>query len=270
MSNYEERNRKLREQELAMEGKTVANEDAAPKDDNHIPTKIGIEPTEMEGTFKSKLITSSKLCSMINKVMRMVTPDFEGSRIQISGSNVIAELFFAENPHAIVKDGQFKAIERFDGLYSKARDAASLIERYNKRKTTSRQYELTRDGKEALSEFVPNQFVVNREKHIVDWSRVVSEDTEQMYGGQNKIYVIVQFDLHKFLRKVYGEKAADGSRYIYEISVVRPLNNIKLPGGNIVSTKWLLNVMQVDDANVRATYEDSGFSPLQNTLNIIR
>jgi hypothetical protein len=262
--NYEQRNKRRYEQQQE-------NEQEKPKDEKHIPARINIKTIEMEGTFKSKLITSVKLCNMINKIMRGVSPDFDGSRIQVQGSNVVCELFFCENPHIQPKEGQIQVIERRDNLYNnKTRDAASIIDRYNRRNRVSTQYELTEEGKEAFAEFVPSYFVINREKGIVDWSRASSEDCEVAYNGRNKVYVKIQFDLQKFLRKVYGKSAGDGTDYIYEIAVLRPLDALKIGGGNIVSTKWLMNILQVDDANVRSTYEESGFSPLQNTLNIIR
>jgi predicted DNA-binding antitoxin AbrB/MazE fold protein len=258
--NYEERNLRKNEQQDAA-NPTSENE-------KRVPARIKINPVEMEGTYKSKLITSVRLCAMVNKIMRGVSPDFDGSRLQVVGSNIVGELFFTENPHTQLRDGQIKVIERRDS--SKARDVAGAIERYNRRNRSATQYELTQEGKEAFAEFVPHYFVTNRDKGTVDWGRATTEDAEMGFNGRNKIYVKMQFDLHKFLRKVYGGKAADQSNYIYEIGVLRPLDGIKLENGNIVSTKWLLNILQVDEASVRETYEESGFSPLQNTLNIVR
>lgn len=240
------------------------------EDKDRKPAHINIQPIEMEGTFKAKLITSVKLCSMINKVMRGISPDFDGSRIQVIGAKVVGELFFSENPHAQLREGQLKIIERRDNYGNgRVRDAATVIERYNKRNRTT-QYDLTQEGKEAFAEFVPSYLINNREKGSVDWGRAVTEDCEVTFNGQNKVYVKMVFDLHKFLRKVYGGKAGDGSNYIYEISVLKPLDAIKMPNGNVIATKWQLNILQLDDANIRTAYEESGLSPLQNTLNIIR
>jgi len=269
--NFEDRNNRSRGN--AQPQQEAVEEKVNEKGEKRIPARIQIKSIEMEGTFKSKLVTSTKLCAMINKIMRGVSPDFDGSRIQVLGANVVCELFFCENPHVPLREGQIQVIDRRDNIYGtngKVKNAASVIERFNRRNAVATQYEVTQEGKEAFGEFVPSHLITNREKKIIDWGRAAAEDCESAYNGRNKIYVKVQFDLHKFLRKVYGGKAADGSDYIYELSVLKPLDAIKLPGGNIVATKWLVNVLQVDEASVRTTYEESGFSPLQNTLNIIR
>jgi len=273
--NFYERGRQKQERyESTTNGVGVGvTPEGKPVDETRVPSKIAIKSIEMEGTFTSKLITSQKLCAMINKVMKGVSPDYDGSRITISGFKVICELFFAENPHVQPRENQIKIIQHRDTAYGSGRlkDLSTMIDRHNNRNRSLSMYELTQSGKEALSEFLPYEYIINREKGIYDWNKAAVQDVEQTnFAGQNKILLKVQFDLQKFLQKLYGFKASDGSRYIYEVNVMKPLDAIKLPNGNIVATKWQLNVLQMDEQNLTTAYEESGLSPLQNTLNIIR
>lgn len=275
--NYEERKRMRIQAEMermkSNDAATTTSSQGQSQSVEREQARIKFKSVEMHGTFKSKLISSMKLCAMINKIMKGVSPDYDGSRIQVSGNQVVCELFFAENPMVPGGEKQIKVIERRDIFMRNPANRNNVeytIERYNKRNNTATQYELTTEGKEAFSEFVPNHFVVNREKGIIDWNRCISEEVEQTFNGQNKVFVKLQFDLFKFLAKVFGDRDASGSKFVYEVAAIKALDPMKLPNGNIVATKWMLNVLQLDEASVREAYEDAGLSPIQNTLNIVR
>lgn len=277
MESFEERRRKARMAEQPGDD-TVMNdqqEDPKQKDPNYEPSKIIITPVEMDVTCKSKHITSMAMCKMINKVMRGVTPDYDGSRIRVEGNQVVCELFFCENPHATFDEKkQIKVVDRVDNMSNtRVRDLSMIIDRHNMRNNHSRIYQLTQSGKEALGEFVPN-YMSNRNynngKTIVNWSQAAKEDSEMAMNGQNKIYLKVAFDLGKFLRKVYGNRSSAGSNLTYEVIMNKPLDAIKLANGNIIATKWQLIILQLDDKNIKEAYEESGLSPLQNTLGIVR
>lgn len=271
MLSFEERRNALRNEVATTQ---EAKEEAVQKDPNYVPAKIIITPVEMDVTCKSKHITSMALCKMINKVMRGVSPDYEGSRIRVEGGQVICNLFFCENPNATLGEKQIPIIDRVDALNSRGRirDLGMIIERHNERNNHSRIYQLTQKGKEALAEFVPS-YMTNRNnsgKITVKWDQAAREDSETALNGQNKIYLKVAFDLKRFLRRIYGDKSAAGSNLSYEVIMNKPLDAIKINGGNIIATKWQLVIMQMDDKNIREAYEESGLSPLQNTLGIVR
>jgi len=252
------------------------NENNAKGAPQHKPTRIRIEPVEMGGLSKTKFLSTQDFMKMINKIFSAVTPDYEGSKIEILPNGEInGYVYFAEKGAA--SEGQFKAIE---GALSKGgaftNKTAGAIYSHNVRNTSYKRYELTDKCKEAFEEFIP-RFPKNLlrqnggRKPEINWGVVVKEEQEQAYNGmQAPVFVKIPIDLNKLLSKVYGYKGENGSNYYYIISINRPISSYKEPNGNIIPTNWLLSIAQLNDKALFAAFENIGGSPMQNTLGIFK
>lgn len=275
MMNFEER-QKARAQRIQNETSNGGQQQNNSEQQEHkLSAKIDIQSIEMEGLTKSKFITSRDLGKMINKAFRVAMPEYEGSRVYPNGYNVVADVFFAErSPNTDFSNGKIKVLQRLDQKNKEGkRNAVSIITSYNGR-NKSNVYELTQQGRDALSEFIDPMFFKGAVKDgKVEWKKVTSEVTERTgYSFQNNERVLykVQIDVRRLLSKIYGSKNGK-SPLMYDVTICRPLNSTQDPTtGNIFSTEWLLTIVQLDKDALDKALNDAGIASYSSNLNINR
>lgn len=275
MMNFEER-QKAQFQKMQQQSGASTNNNGSKENqqEQKLTAQINIESCEMESLTKSKLITTRDLGRMVNKVFRTAMPEYEGSRVYPEGYSIVADIFFAERPqNTDFSNGKIKVLQRRDAQDKNGkRKASSIIDSYNSRNKTSNAYELTQQGRDALSEFIdPVYFKGNMNDRKIDWKKVTSEMVERVdYFNNSRALFRVKIDLRRLLSKIYGKK--DGkSLLMYDISICRPLNQMQDPAtGNIMSSEYLLNIVQLSKDALEKALNDAGFSVNAGSLNINR
>lgn len=263
--------RKSYRERHGLNGQQTVN-DGQPRKKRELLATIDIVQQDMESLFKQKLITSDKLSEMVNAVFRSACPEYEGCNITVEGQGVIAcDIFFTERPGDVsFGEGKIKILRRRDDKTDKS--SYSIIEQYNNRNRIARVYELTDEGKDALSEFVPRDyFVGDRLQSNVDWKKCSSEVSESDWLQRSRIYLKVQIDIVRLLQKLYGHYNEDKEEFLYLVSPVRPLISFNTGGGNIYVSKWLFLINQLNNNVLNEVLDESGMRP-QNvgSLNIYR
>ena len=246
--------------------------DGKPRKKRELKASIDLVRQEMESLFKQKLITSDKLSEMVNSVFRAACPEYEGCNISVEGQGMITcDIFFTERAGDVsFGDGKIKILRRRDDKTD--RSSYSIIEQYNNRNRIARVYELTDEGKDALSEFVSrNFFIGDRLQSNVDWKKCSAEVSESDWLQRSRIYMKVSIDIVRLLQKVYGHYNEDKEEYLYVISPVRPLVSFNTGGGNIYVSKWLFLINQLNNNVLNEVLDESVMRP-QNvgSLNIYR
>ena len=275
MMNFEER-QKAQFQKMQQQTGASTNNNGSKENqqEQKLTAQINIESCEMESLTKNKLITTRDLGRMVNKVFRTAMPEYEGSRVYPEGYSVVADIFFAERTqNTDFSNGKIKVLQRRDVQDKNGkRKASSIIDSYNSRNKTSNAYELTQQGRDALSEFIdPVYFKGNMNDHKIDWKKVTSEMVERVdYFNNSRALFRVKIDLRRLLSKIYGKKNGK-SLLMYDITVCRPLNQMQDPAtGNIMSSEYLLNIVQLDKDSLDKALNDAGFSINAGSLNINR
>lgn len=239
--------------------------------EDRIKQYIKVEPVEMECLMKNKVLTSDELAGLINKLFGGIIVDYAGSRIVVKGNVVEAEIFLEETNAEPAKDsGQWKALVRRTEQEQK-KGALGTIQRFNNRNKVATFYELTQDAKDAIGEFVDNEFI-NYNTKEVNWKKCTAEITERNIYGQAKIYYKINLDVKKIISKIYGRRLGE-VEYEYLVGLVRPIYQVPDPSGsgNIITTKWLLTIQQLENKTLKEILAKAGMSfSGVNDLGIIR
>lgn len=223
---------------------------------NEKKTRIALEEiTEFDGLLKSKITTTFDLSQVVNKLFRPVFQDYEGCTILPDQFGTFQlTLFFKDKGEA--ENGKIKNITSIIRKVEDKNDVMTRIQNLNRANSSSK-FELTQETKDVLEEFIrkPNGQNIN-------WKQFVVESTERTYGGGYNIYIkVLNIDLYKILRKIYGAKV-DGSYMEYMISMIRPTSN---QGGSV---NYLINISQLDTKMVEDLYAQMGMIQPQSTFII--
>lgn len=221
------------------------------------PVKITVDETqEFDGLLKSKITTTFDLAQVVNTLFRPVFNDYEGCTILPDQFGMFQlTLFFKD--HGKAENGKIKNIQ---SIIQKIDDKSNVMQRIQNlnRSNSSSKFELTAETKEALEEFIRRP----GNSQNIDWKRYVVETTERTNLGGINIYVkVLNVDLYKILRKIYGSKV-DGSYMEYMISMIRPAAQIS----NGTNTNYIINISQLDTKSVEKLYVEMGMVPTQGTF----
>lgn len=237
--------------------------------------KLHIEPIEFKGTMKTMMLTTNDLCKSIGSVFSNVTKDYQGARITVDRGYISAQLYFSMAGDA--PDGMYKFVD----TYQNSVKEKNVMLRFNNSIRKNRVMSLTDTAKSMLSDFIPQYDPISRviyinNKNEVQWNNASREYSVNvpnsgglLPGSKLEMFMIVPFDLTKFLKSLYGVRDKN-TRYEYSIAVVRPMNNIQLGDNRIISTNWLINIIQYDNNKVMELAKATNSFPTDNILNIIK
>lgn len=218
-------------------------------------SKITVEEVQpFDGLLKSKITTTFDLSQVVNKLFRPVFSDYEGCTILPDQFGTFQlTLFFKDKGAA--ENGKIKNIQSIIQPTEKS-NVMARIHNLNRANSASK-FELTDETKEALDEFIRHPSNQN-----IDWKRFTVETTERTYTGGYNIYIkVLNVDLYKILRKIYGGKI-DGNYMEYQISMIRPTMQLS----NGTNTNYLINISQLDTKMVENLYTEMGMIPTQGTF----
>ncbi|MGL5330976.1 MAG: hypothetical protein ACRDD7_17065 [Peptostreptococcaceae bacterium] len=221
------------------------------------PLRLNVEPVPFDGILKSKLTTTFDVSKLINGMLRPTFVDYEGCIvIPDNYGQLQCQLFFKDKGNAT--DDKVKALspvtERVKGT-----GMASRINKLNLR-NSNKAYELTQDAKDILGEFIQ----IPRGQKNINWNNFVFEQTEQNYNGYTIFVKVVNLDINKLVRKIYGGKI-EGARIDYNISIIRPIGVTTNTAQN-----FLINIQQLDSREVEKLANAVGIMPVTGSIQMIR
>ncbi len=233
-----------------------------------LKAKIRITPAEMNGVYKTKLMSTNQLNTLVFNIFRDTCPEVEGVWVDVSGAGVTCDLYISEHPEMDVRAmaSAIPLIKRKgdDG----ARDVMSNIKRFNERRKSSNIYELTDEGKDALSAFISrNNFIGDWKNNNIDWKHVESETCETDIYNRTHRYLKISLDINRVLQAVYGKTSKNGEEYLYCVSPARPLIQQRAQNGNMFVSSWIYSIIQLNHNSLNEIIDESGLGG--NTIGSI-
>ena len=249
---------------------------------------INVHPQQISSVYKVKLMSQTEFEDDIHAIFAKVMPQYCGCTLTMEpNSQMKLVIYFEDRPDLIWPDNgsTIRAIKSIHEKDGNAKTSMDLIERTNfLQKNKQKVWELTQEGKDALAPFINQspQFKKGDPKdRNYNWDNpnLSYNITERNYinGAFQEVVtykLAVVLDINRVLGKMYGAKDEEGNRYFYTLQPIRPLpayTYVDSKGHQIIS-KYLLQIMQVNEQNVKDANDDvnRGMSNNSGSLHISR
>ena len=223
------------------------------------PLRLKIDKfDEFKSTVGTSLITSMKLTKKINGLFRSAgIADFYGTTLRLNESTGQLELSAFFKPSNNIEDGRIYFAE--PAAYQHRQSASSAFNRIaslNSR-NAGRTIQISQDGKDVFEELIFRNY-----NQKIDWNRYATEVVENGSFNNYNIYLKVQnIDINKVLKKIWGDKAEDGSRLDYQVSIARFISG---------SPNMVLSVQQLNEKVLNNLAEEIGIIGGTGSLGIVR
>lgn len=223
------------------------------------PLRLVVEVPEKFGpTFETKFITSKDICKKISGLFKNSIGDFFGCTLLPNPTTGQLELcLFLKD---LGQSDKVKMVEPVVNMSNPGRnDMGSRIANLNSR-NAGKTMQLTQEAKELFEEFLlkPNY------NSKVNWNAHAVECSEQLstFGGKYNIYIkLYNLNLNAVIAKIWGEKAAEGGKYDYNISPVK-----QIPGTN----NFVLTVQRYHNHNIEEFASQVGLTPTVGSFDIVQ
>lgn len=229
------------------------------EENNYEPMVLNVEQQEFDGLLKTKLTTTTDVAKMVNRLFKPVFSDWEGCLVLPNNAGGFDTfLYFKENG---VNDGnKLKALEHVVQSNTNNLTMSQRIQNLNLR-YKNKTYELSRDAKDILKEFMPQE-----KNGKVKWNNFVVEKTQQEYNGYSVHVQITGVDIMKIIRKIYGAQV-DGKRTDYTMKVERGIGVVNQQG---LFANYLVTIMQLDVREVEKIAQSVGMIPLAGNIPMVK
>lgn len=234
------------------------------------------QPEKFEKLAATSLETTQRLAKRINKLFSTAFVDYYGAAIYcMAGNGNVApyQQFMVEihfKPVAVgsvnPNDTRVRAFKPMDEATPKSDILANLKNIYGNFRTSAK-FQLTNEAAEILSEFMLPGAEVNAFKPET-YDRFKAEYMDQPQFGQSPVMVkIMNLDLTKLIRKIYGSKNEEGKRVDYGIIPYGPvapnMNNTMIQN----NANWRVIVMQIESEKTFDLASEFGLIPASNGAN---
>lgn len=237
----------------------ATNNQQPKKEENYEPMVLNVEQQEFDGVLKTKLTTTTEVAKMVNKLFKAVFSDWEGCLIlPNSAGKFDTFLYFKEN--GIKDESRLCALEHVVQANTNNLSMSQRIQNLNLR-YKNKTYELSRDAKDILKEFMPQE-----KNGSVKWNNYIVEKTQQEYNGYSVHVQIIGIDIMKIIRKIYGSQV-NGRRTDYAMRVEREIGMRNQQG---FCTNYLVSIMQLDVKETEKIAQSVGMVPLAGSIPMVR
>lgn len=229
------------------------------EENNYEPMVLNVEQQEFDGLLKTKLTTTTDVAKMVNRLFKPVFSDWEGCLILPNNAGGFDTfLYFKEN--GIKDENKLTALEHVVQSNTNNLTMSQRIQNLNLR-YKNKTYELSRDAKDILKEFMPQE-----KNGSVKWNNFVVEKTQQEYNGYSVHVQITGVDIIKIIRKIYGAQV-DGKRTDYTMKVERGIGVVNQQG---LFANYLVTIMQLDVREVEKIAQSVGMIPLAGNIPMVK
>ena len=220
-----------------------------------IPLTLDVTtPEKFDKLAATTLETTQRLAKRINKLFQTAFADYHGSVIYCMAGNgnvapyqqFMVELHFKPMTAGSIPstDGRIRAFKPID----EATDSSDLVGSLKRLRGTylsSARFEMTNEAAEILSEFMMPGTNVDPFKPE-SYNGLKAEYVDNVQFGQAPVMVkVINLDLIRLIKKIYGGKNQDGKRVDYGIipyGPVAPMNNQMVQN----NANWRVAIMQVE------------------------
>ena len=231
-----------------------------------------VEPEKFDSLARTTFETTQRLAKRINKLFSTAFADYHGSVVySLAGNgNVAAYQQFMVELHfkpltagSVSPDDQrvraFKPIDEAAGDKSNVLVGVKSI--YNNYRSTAK-FQLTEEAAEILSEFMLPGVNVDPFKPS-SYDGLKAEYVDNVQFGQAPVMVkIINLDLVKLIKKIYGNRNEDGNRVDYGIIPYGPvapnMNNVAAQN----SANWRVAIMQINADKTFDVASEMGIIPV--------
>lgn len=235
------------------------NQNQKKEENNYEPMVLNVEQQEFDGLLKTKLTTTTDVAKMVNALFKPVFSDWEGCLILPNNAGGFDTfLYFKEN--GVKDETKLQALEHVVQANTNNLSMSQRIQNLNLR-YKNKTYELSRDAKDILKEFMPQE-----KNGKVKWSNFVVEKTQQEYNGYSVHVQITGVDIMKIIRKIYGANV-DGKRTDYTMKVERGIGVVNQQG---LFANYLVTIMQLDVREVEKIAQSVGMIPLAGNIPMVK
>lgn len=231
-----------------------------------------VEPEKFDSLARTTFETTQRLAKRINKLFSTAFVDYHGSIVyNVAGNGNVAayqqfmvELHFkpltagSVNPN----DQRVRAFKPIDeATADKSNVLAGVKSIYNNFRSTAK-FQLTEEAAEILSEFMLPGVNVDPFKPS-SYDALKAEYVDNPQFGQAPVMVkIVQLDLTKLIKKIYGNRNEDGNKVDYGIIPYGPvapnMNNAMAQN----SANWRVAIMQINADKTFDMASEMGLIPV--------
>lgn len=247
--------------------KAAAETEAAETQETGKRIKIEPVPIKFNALVDILYNDTTGLAAIVNSLFRPVFSQYKGSKIEVvQNRQLLCSIFFVDKAP---EEGKYKAIQSIidkDNNSSENRIFA-MNQFYNIKSGNRKWYKLTKEAKELLTDFIPNQFFDGNGK--VRWDNAIREGSYQIAPFQQEVYMQVAIDIYKVLRAVYGNEAPDGGQWNYQVNIGFPVNPVNTMVGQQIANKWQVFIMRVNSKDVDALASQYGFATGSNQMGIV-
>lgn len=271
---------------------TMTNANVETKKENE-PINIGVEtPLEFKTHTEGQITTTRNLTDIINQLFASVLNDYAGCRIYAydGGNNAIPNSL----PNALPKEltnnmfiGNLYVDLYFEKNHNNAggidnlelinKEGSSSVERLSRvcGGGPSRVYNLNKDTKEALQEFIPGYVKGMKNFNPMWYYRIVEEAIPvNTFSGQYKsILRVMALDVDTIVGKIYGTKIHPDDKdepvkYDYHcLTIMRSMNRATINYMNsqnqnaVINNEFVIQILRNDRSIISAMQEAIGLAP---------
>lgn len=230
------------------------------------------EPQKFDKLASTTLETTQRLAKRINKLFSTVFADYYGAVVSCAAGNgnvnaqqmFMVELHFKPVPAGAINpnDNRMRAFAPIDE--AKGDDVVSGVKSVWNNFRTSAKYQMTKETAEVLSDFMlPNLNINPFDAKTYDQYKAEYVDNSH-FGMAPAMVRVTGLDLTKLVKKIYGDKNADGKRVDYGVLPYGPVTpNINNP---MVQTtaNWRVIIMQIEAEKAFDLAAEFGLIPAGN------
>lgn len=231
------------------------------------------EPQKFEKLAATTLETTQRLAKRINKLFSTAFVDYHGAAVYCTAGNgnvapyqqFMVEIHFKPLTAGSVNpdDSRVRAFKPIEEGTAKSDVVANLKNIYGSFRTSAK-FQLTPEAAEILSEFMlPGVNIDPFKPSSYDPFKAEYVDTPQ-YGQSPVMVKIMNLDLTKLIRKIYGSKNEEGKRVDYGIipygPVVPNMNNTMVQN----NANWRVVIMQIEAEKTYDLASEFGIIPPAN------
>lgn len=223
--------------------------------------KLEVKSRKFDGVNSTELTTTVDLAKMINSLFRPVFSDYEGCLVQpVNDGSLTVTLFLKDKGQ--VNDGSIKAMISSRDMAKENKDSAVARVLSLNNTLSPKKYSLTQDAKDILEDFL----IVPFRNGKIQWNNYVTEVNEQN-GYQQTIYLqVMNLDLNKILRVIYGDKIEDGSKVVYNANIIKPIG-VAING---LEQTFMVNVIQLNVSKLEEVAQKVGVNPTIGNIRMVR
>lgn len=233
-----------------------------------------VEPQKFEALATTTLETTQRLAKRINKLLSSTFADYYGAVVNctVGNGNVanyqqfMVEIHFKPIEAGAIpeSDGRIRAFKPIAEPKDSSDVVSNLKAIYGNFRTSAK-FEMTSEAAEILSEFMMPNIGINP-FDAKTYNNYKAEYVDQTHFGVSPVMVkVINLDLSKLIKKIYGSKNSSGKRVDYGIVPYGPVTPTYNNNMAVQSTaNWRVIIMQIEAEKAFDLAAEFGLIPAGN------